>query len=277
MSWIILGSTVGGGSGGSLQDAYNSSAPPLITTSAGLQALILRQGSGLDTDVVVDVQDGAGSSTLAITGDGTLILDNVSGIGIKFDPAAPTYGWKDVLGAIVVRQTGPSAPNFTTFRGGSCRAYAFDVGDQADIIFHIPHDYVLGSDLHLHLHWLHNGTSVSGNLTVDYSVSYAKGHDQAAFSAEVTPQLTVAAPNIATIPRWQHRIDEIQLSAVVPAADQLTTGDLEVDGIISINLSPSVIPAISGGSPNQPFFLFADLHYQSTGVATKNKVPNFYT
>ncbi len=205
-----------------------------------------------------------------------IIIDNTEGLAIQIDVDNPDYGWRDILGEITVRATGPSNPNFTTFRGGNTRAYAFGVGEEADLKFHLPHDYAPGTDLFLHLHWAHNGASISGSLVVDYSVTYAKGHNQENFIAEVNPQLTVATPDIATVPQYRHRVDEIQISAAVPAVDQIDSNDLEIDGVVCVNVTPSTIPTIGTGSPNEPFFLQLDIHYQSTGIPTKNKAPDFY-
>jgi hypothetical protein len=112
---------------------------------------------------------------------------------------------------------------------------------------------------------------------VDYAISYAKGHNQANFITEVTPQLSVSTPNIATIPQYRHRVDEIQISATSPSATQIDTDDLEPDGLITVGVTVNTIPTITGGSTNKPCFLTLDIHYQSTGIGTKQKSPNFYS
>jgi hypothetical protein len=89
--------------------------------------------------------------------------------------------------------------------------------------------------------------------------------------------LSVSTPNIATIPQYRHRVDEIQLSATSPGANQLDSANIEVDGMILIALRSTTIPTITGGSTNAPAFFTCDLHYQSTSIGTKQKAPNFYT
>lgn len=185
--------------------------------------------------------------------------------------------WKDLIGDITPKTSGPGAPTLTAFRGGNVRGFAYSAGDDGDCVFHIPHDYKPGSDLFVHLHWAHNGTAISGNLVVGLSVTYAKGHAQAIYAAEINPNITVATPNIATVPQYSHRIDEIQLSAAAPTASQLDSALIEPDGIILLHFDVTTIPTITGGTPNEPFILTLDLHYQSTYVGTKNKVPNFYS
>jgi hypothetical protein len=202
-------------------------------------------------------------------------LPKTSGTGLKVDPAAPTFPWRDIIGDVTPRAGGGAAR--AAFRGGQVQTWFYTANDLCDMYFHIPHDYLPGSDLYLHLHWAHNGTAISGSLVVDFFTIYAKGHNQANFAAEITPQLSVSTPNIATIPQYRHRVDEIQLSATSPGANQLDSANIEVDGMILIALRSTTIPTITGGSTNAPAFFTCDLHYQSTSIGTKQKAPNFYT
>lgn len=120
------------------------------------------------------------------------------------------------------------------------------------------------------------GTQIE--LGVTYAMSYAKGHNQANFSAEKTAVLTVAAPNIATVPQHRHRIDEIQISSSTPDASHLDTALIEPDGVILVSVTATTIPTITGSaSLNRPIFHTLDVHYQSTNVGTKQKTPDFYT
>lgn len=205
-----------------------------------------------------------------------LVLDKASLHGLKVDFTTPTFPYRDLEGMVLPRETGPGNPTLSVFRGGNVREYAFAANDAIDCRFHIPHDYLMGSDLFLHAHWGHNGTTISGNMVMTCAATYAKGHNQAAFPAEVAPVISVATPNIATIPRWQHRIDEVQVSVAGGSATQLDTNNIEPDGLILLNLRTTTIPTITGGTPNQPYIFMVDLHYQSTGIGTKNKAPNFY-
>lgn len=207
------------------------------------------------------------------TGD---VRPKTKGIGTKIDLASPTWPWRDLEGFILPREAGVGSPTLLVFRGGAVREYAFAANDQIDCRFHIPHDYVPDSDLFLHVHWGHNGTNISGSLVVNFAATYAKGHNQADFSAEIAPILSVSTPNIATVPQYRHRIDEIQLSAVSPSATQLDSNDIEVDGLILLNVKTATIPSITGGAA-KPFIFYVDLHYQSTGLGTKAKSPDFWT
>lgn len=208
------------------------------------------------------------------TTNADLLFDKTSGAGIKVDIAAPTYPWHDIIGSIVAKTTGAGTPTFTTYRG-SIQAYQFAVNDAVYMVFHLPHDYAPGTDLYIHTHWSHIGTLVTGGtVTWQFISTYAKGHNQAAFPAEVT---TTVSPTASTT-QYQHMVSEAQLSTSGGSASLLDTDNLEPDGLIlmKITLTANAITVSGGGAPD-PFLHTADIHYQSTGIGTKAKAPNFYT
>ena len=205
-----------------------------------------------------------------------IILNKAPGFGLKVDTAIPTFGWRDIIGFMLPDTGGANAPTLSTFRGGLIRRFAYSATDKMDCEFHIPHDYVPGTDVFIHIHWGHNGTAISGNLVVTFAHTYAKGHNQQIFPVEKSVVLTYATTNIATTPRWIHRIDEVQLSSNGGSATLMDSAQLEPDGIIGVDMTVTTIPTITGGAPNEPFIFFCDLHYQSTGIPTKQKAPNFY-
>lgn len=236
-----------------------------ITTRAGKGSALTH--NELDTNFT-DLRDGVGG----------LQLPKTSGLGIKVDSTGtPTFPWFDLIGDISPKTSGAGAPTLAAFRGGNVRSFFYSAGDDGDAIFHVPHDYVPSSDMFLHLHWAHNGTAISGNLVVDFYITYAKGHNQANFAAEVNRTLTVSTPDIATVPQYRHRVDETQITAASPAASQLDSDIIEVDGLILVHFNATTIPTITGGATNEPAFFTLDIHYQSTGVGTKQKSPDFWT
>jgi hypothetical protein len=206
---------------------------------------------------------------------GDLNFASTSNRGIQVEN---NFGWADLIGDVSPRETGAAAPILRDFIGG-IRHFAYQASDQGEASYHIPHDYVPGSNLFLHLHWSHNGTAISGDLVVDVTMTYAKGHQQASFHTVKTTQLSVTSLNITTTPQHRHRVDEIQFTTNGGSSSMLNTADLEVDGLVLISWTVNTIPTITGSpsSTNLPFFLTIDLHYQSTGIPTKNKTPNFYS
>lgn len=192
-----------------------------------------------------------------VTIPGTLTAGNSSSI---YRSGSASYGWSDIIGNIVVRQTGPTTPTLSAFRGGVTQDYAFDAGDQAFWTFHPGHSFVAGSDVFIHLHTGHNATSVSGSLLVTWSVTAAARDSN--FPAEITLTQTVPFGSLA---RWQHHVHEVQLSTPGGSASQLNSSLLDVDSIITVAMTVSSIPSLSGGSPNLPFIFEADLHVRTRG------------
>ena len=198
--------------------------------------------------------------------------------------------WKDIIGVYKEDISGPTRPTKATFIGADVDAWAFSVGDSIDYYFHIPHDYAVGTDLYIHVHWGHQGTGFTNTnpLIWDFEISYAKrtlGAPFSTFSAPVNLFIDssdtinvdgAAIMNITNYPQYCHVVQEKKLSAVTPTAAQLDTDDIEVDGAIIVHTSPSATPTITGGVVNNPFLFFVDIHYQADMEGTKNKDPNFY-
>jgi len=199
-------------------------------------------------------------------------MDSHSTSGIKIDRAAPDYGWQDMLGAIRVHGTGGDEPVYNIYRDG-IRQYEFNtIGDEVWVEFHIPHDYATGTDLYIHSHWSHHNASTitTGSLTWTFETTYAKGHNQAPFPATTN---STAIHNAATtnVPQYQHMITEVQLSASGGGVGLIDTDDIEIDGLILVRVAKT-----EDTMADNPFLHFADIHYQSTGITTKNKAPDFY-
>jgi hypothetical protein len=138
----------------------------------------------------------------------------------------------------------------------------------------MPHDYAMGTNLYIHVHWSHTGTLVTGGSTTwGFELMYARGHDQAAFPAPIT----VSVSQNASTTQYQHMIAEGLASTPGGSGVLLNTTDLEVDGLIQCRLFlDSNDITVSGGLVPDPFIHMVDIHYQSTGAPTKNRAPSFW-
>ena len=216
------------------------------------------------------------SATVTVTDN--LVMSKTAGEGIKVNPASPAFGWHDMIGNINVRNTGPTVPGFNVYRG-SVRQHQCNVANTEFFNeFHVPHDYLPGSDLFIHIHWSQivvdtGGTAgAPGDAKWNFEITYAKGHQQAAFVAPVTCSVVQTASGT----QYQHMIAEVQMSAASPSASQIDSDNIEVDGIILVRTyRDGTDPADTLNQ--QPFVHFIDIHYQSTGITTKNRAPDFYT
>lgn len=270
---------IGAATATSINGTTIPSSKTLVVTTDKISALAATTSAEFAGVISDEVGTGkvilqTGPDIISPTFSDGIIMSKTSGEGIKVDVATPTFPWTDLLGNITYRGAGASDPSWMTYQG-SLKQFQFSVGDTSYIEFHMPHDYVPGSDIYIHAHWSHNVTTVNGgSVTWGFGCSPAKGHNQAAFPAEIT---ATVVQNASTT-QYQHMIAEVQLSSSSPSGSQINNNTLEPDTLILVRayLSANNITVSSGGVP-EPFLHFVDIHYQSTGVGTKAKAPNFYT
>lgn len=203
------------------------------------------------------------------------VYPKTSGIGIQIDNASPDWGWHDLRGHMWADDQDANRAMAATYRG-NLKAFQF-IPTTTDMLvdFHLPHDYAMGTNLFIHAHWSHNSTLVTGgSVTWGFELMYAQGHDQGAFTA---PILVPVTQNASTT-QYQHMIAETALSVSGGSANQLDTDIIEVDGLVlgRIYLDSNDLTVSGGGVPD-PFLHFVDIHYQSSGLPTKQKAPDFWT
>ena len=204
---------------------------------------------------------------LQVDGDvvfmGDAIHSDQTGTGIKLgDRETASFGWEDMLGPIEVRGVGANDPTWAAGLGsGAQSAYSFAVNDECWIPYHVPHNYVPGTDIYFHVHYIKDGTNVQP-VKWEFNYIHAKGHQQQAFTMAGTTVTVEQTPEAAA---WTHQIAE--------TVAQTLTG-LEVDSMIYMRMRMIT----NGATENTDgiYVLTADLHYQSTGKPTLNKAPNFY-
>lgn len=94
LAFFTQGPKISGGNSSSgtqgaqnMQSVYNNSSTPQITTSTTLGAVDIKRGSASDTDNVLTVQNGAGTNTFAVNGNGTtssISMSRISRSDINF-------------------------------------------------------------------------------------------------------------------------------------------------------------------------------------------------
>lgn len=239
---------------GSIIRATNTSVTLENVTSATIADLIVTNSAIFHSDIV---------------------MPKASGKGIKVDRISPTFGFADLLGEVFQRNTGASKPTRAAWKGGTF-GFQFAAGKNEEFEFHIPHDYVPGTAIFLHIHWGHNASTVTGGtITFDYEMTYSKGHGQESFGTNAISTLTSAT---AFTGQYSHDLSEAQVSVSGGSGTQIDTDGLEPDGIIKATVGVnSVDLTVSGGGVPDPFIHYVDIHYQTKGVrGTKGKAPDFY-
>lgn len=197
------------------------------------------------------------------------VVSHAKGDGLLLNKDNPQFGWHDLLSATTVdRDNASSMPNFAVF-AGTIKKYQFAINDESFHNFHLPHDYLPGSDLYIHVHWAHTSEAVTGgSVTWQFEVSYAKGYNQEVFN---TPKILTVSQNVINTPRT-HQIAETRLSVPGGSATQLDSDLVETDGLLLVKTS-----LIANTIGTDPFMIFCDLHYQSTNIPTKNRNADFWS
>ena len=175
-------------------------------------------------------------------------------------------GWRDNIVEIKVDSSSPNAPTLGAIRGGIL-AWQFAPGEltEAHSAFHVDHDYMAGTKLYLHVHWVNTSTSI-GTVRWGFEYSVAKGHQQQAFPATTTVYVEQATTGTA----YMHMVGEV---SEINAIDGAALG-IEPDTVILCRIFRD------GASVNDTlnetvFGIFLDLHYQADRATTPNKAPPF--
>jgi len=193
-----------------------------------------------------------------------LTITKATNQGIKIDTAAPEFGWHDIIGSIDVRGTGVNDPTYATWYG-NLRQFEFSATVMKEVfcVFHVPHDYVPGTPFYFHAHWSNKAASPNtGTVIWGFEYTWAKGYEQMPFGASGT--ITVSKACSAT--QYMHHISE---------TTPVTLTGIEVDSLLIIR----VYRDAATDTCTDPIYLHtADVHYQSTGIPTKQRNgPGFYT
>lgn len=182
--------------------------------------------------------------------------------------------WVDLEGPIVASAVGAGRPVLTTY-DGEIEDYAFAANDHySPIKFHWPHHWAPGSDTHIHLHWSHNGTNISGSLVLEYIYKWARR--DGTFTAPKTITHTISGLNMTNTPAQKKRVDEVPFSIAGGSATLHDTALFEVDGMILMHFNVTTIPTITGGAA-KPFIHYVDLHIQADRFGTRRRAPDFYS
>jgi len=216
-----------------------------------------------------------------------IVVRKATNTGIKVDTAAPTFGWADLLGTVTVKPLGATDPTLSVYRNG-VYAYAFDRGggglQEVWQEFHMPHDYVPGTDIFIHTHWSQNvidtgGTSnVPGDVIWNFEMTYASGYGTPGGAAPVFgATVTSVVTQQGSTAQYGHMIAEVQASTSGGSGTQLDTDDLEIDGLILTRIWRNA-STVGDTLDEDPFLHFVDIHYQTNGImGTKDKNTPFYT
>ena len=103
--------------------------------------------------------------------------------------------YKDVVCPIILRTTGAGRPSLVTFLG-NMRALEFEVNDQQDLeCIEIPHEYELGSEIEVHVHWATSGDNNGTERGVKWELELSYTKNGVFITPITSSQETLIAPN----------------------------------------------------------------------------------
>lgn len=184
--------------------------------------------------------------------------------------------WKDLIGTFDVRSGGGATP-YTIYQydtAGNFWEYATTDGvnkiSQAFLSYHVPHDWLPGTDMFIHLH-----LSTTATTTNTCAFVVRAGVAQ---SGSSIPELTT----IGTITKTfagandirRHYVVEIPLTGI----GLIDLNDMDIDSIIFVQLYyQRGANGDNMGNTEKTFLHFMDIHYQGDGTltGTVNRVAPF--
>ena len=254
---------------------------------------IIKTANGSTGNLLLSTDD----SSKGVSIDRDLILPKTSGEGIKVDNTTPTFPWHDILGSISTRPTAgggaTATPDYVVYRGN---IYGWRFGTtapdnhlhEAFVEYHIPHDWLPGTagaglSAYIHVHWSQivvdtgGGGAVPGVAKWYFDITYADGHGTPGGAADpfISP-ITVSVTQQGSTTQYGHMIAEVAFANDGGTGGLLDYNTIQVDGLILVRIYRD--PTDVADTLNQNTFVhFVDVHYQSTGIGTKQRAPNFYS
>ncbi len=177
--------------------------------------------------------------------------------------------WDDFLAPFASGKISASAaPSWSVMLNG-VYAYSFSASAMNEIwvTFHIDHTYKPNSKLYPHIHWVTPSTN-TGVVRWGIEYTFAKGHNQGSasvFPATQTIYLEQAGSGLA----YEHMVVEAS------STQAISSPNIEVDSIVMMRVFRDAAHA-NDTHTSAVFGIMADMHYQKSYWATKNKAPNFY-
>lgn len=248
------------GSGAGIMVKTGEGAGVRRSLQAGSVRITITNADGTAGDITIDIPADLPLNTAELV---NLILSGAQGDGVQFAGESPTYGYADILGQIDVRGVGPNSPDYAQIAGTNLYAFQFAASslDEVFVSFHIPHDYVPGTPVSFHAHWM--GDQSPGHVGVvrwGFEWYYARNEQEALSNGTVYAEQAGVAT--ALTPR------------LVESAE-VAIPNLEVDSLILVRVFRDAAN-VADTNTDAVFLIQTDCHYQSTGVPTVNKARPFY-
>ena len=205
--------------------------------------------------------DALTEQTTATNDDEFIIKDSGAFKKVKRSVVLKREGYRDLLPTGGYSPGGAADPTVKAFVGPILLpAFAGSgANNQATYRYHIPHDWVIGSDFYMHTHWANNNASPTGNVKWKVTWYYARGYELGDFGTAITTLLPTAD---VSSNQYDHHITES--AAITPA---IVGEEVEIDGMILACVERDTTDT----NTDDAFLIEFDIHYLSDGNTTVEK------
>lgn len=180
-------------------------------------------------------------------------------------PAIQTTGWKDNINVFFMNAKGKGYDEPTwEDMGNGLFAMRFDVGNELFFMFHVNHDYKIGTQSFPHIHWCSNAIiNIGESLVWHLNFTVARGYNQGDSLIKPTTEIDITFTADQTIQPGVHQIAEASVADSV---------DLIEPDVLMLGRARLTSKTMAG----DVYGFLVDLHYQSNRDHTPNKNFPFY-
>lgn len=172
-------------------------------------------------------------------------------------------GWQNLNGDIRVGTTTP--PTYVDYKGIQLLSFDSSTNQEVSVQFHLPHDFVSGSDIYLHSHVVSPTASVG---TVRWGFSMMHAGEWATGDPTPTADQYFSTPTTLYGENYKTALDQDLHRLVM--TNPLNIPALLPDNIILCRYWRDAIHA-NDTYPDPVFLLYVDLYYQSQKFGTVNR------
>jgi hypothetical protein len=207
-----------------------------------------------------------------------LVLKGTSSSGVKVGGATPRLGSADLRGHFTTESSGANAPVTATFDTG-IDYLGYNQTDISRWDFHVEHRDVLGGTkkLHIHLKKARGSTVTAGtNLVITAICKHSYHHfdgqtPRGASPAPITVTFTITPAQLNAIPDGSTGIFEKEVFNAGGTGGLLNSNNLFIDDDITVQLTFTTVPTITGGATARLAMTHVDFHREvNDGSGTYN-------
>jgi hypothetical protein len=188
--------------------------------------------------------------TRAIKGS-ALSYGELDGNFIDLD-SRTTVGWQNLNGDMNIAGI-PSPPTMSVYQGVYLPSFDPDNIQECTVVFHMPHDYIPGTDIYPHGHFM-SATNGTGTLRWGFTLSFANEGD-----AFTTPGTSYVEHTMTAGMKDVHHLVETPTPVSIPT--------LSYDSIVFMRVWRDATH-VNDTYPDPIFLVQVDLYYQSQGFGT---------